>query len=76
MIAAECPLCAVCKHPVEGIQSFRDPLTGEFVFTVWCHGQEETARLSEADQMNMNSMTLGPAFAGRPMLEATALGAP
>lgn len=73
MIGDQCPLCAVCRRPVEGISTSRDLRDGSLVFTVWCHGQEETARLSEADQIRMNSMTLGPAFASRPMLEGGSL---
>lgn len=69
MIAAECPLCAVCQRPVERISSSRDLRDGSLIITVWCHEQEKAARLSETDQINMKSMTLGPAFAGRPMLD-------
>jgi hypothetical protein len=72
MIAAEFPLCAVCKRTVERISSTRDPQTGALVIMVQCHGQEEIVRLSDSDLMNMNSMKLGPAFAGRPMLEGGA----
>lgn len=46
------PFCAKCNTPVERVESYRDETQGAcggVVFTVYCHGQKETALLTDLD---------------------------
>jgi hypothetical protein len=56
------PLCWVCKHPVDSIHrdsSFTDMTD---TFTVRCHGDEQTVKLSAYEICDANAISIGFAF--------------
>jgi len=54
------PRCAVCKRPVDEVESWRDEtkLEPETVFEAHCHGQVEIVRLKDREIVEMNTRTL------------------
>ncbi len=43
------PICDVCGRPVERMVTVRDDLESRTMFKVYCHGQEDSGWLSDAD---------------------------
>jgi hypothetical protein len=57
------PICALCGTPVQRMQCAYDPLEETIVYTVFCHGQSETARLDRETVEDSISISGGLAFA-------------
>ena len=55
-------MCAKCGTTVVEIERFEDPSSLHTVFTVRCHGSEETLRLSRKNMVEITSITGGIAF--------------
>lgn len=61
------PLCGVCGKRVERLDSWREPLSRDWVYVARCHGSEERFRLREHDIVEANGFRLlaGVAFDDR-----------
>jgi len=57
------PQCAVCGHSVRRIVRILDPVNGDAVFDVYCHGKTERTRIDKND-IEQEPLTLfgGTAF--------------
>ena len=58
------PMCAKCHHPVESIHRWDNPRDRSAVFSVRCHGEEETLHLSHALLMDLKRLVMTTAFNG------------
>jgi hypothetical protein len=56
------PTCAVCRRPVERVETARNVLDGTVQFTARCHGDVETATVTESDLTRANGLCFGVAF--------------
>lgn len=55
------PLCAVCKRPVERMESSRDTLAHSYTFVAHCHGASQTLVMPEG--MLQDALLIGAALA-------------
>lgn len=58
------PICAICKKPVDKVESMRLPTHFGTLFRVSCHGKIEEQVLSDYDLQNAvgSGVTFGQAF--------------
>lgn len=42
-------MCAKCGKPVDRVESGINPMTGDYVFTAFCHGETEVSILTRAE---------------------------
>ena len=56
--------CAKCHKPVDRIETAIDPMTGDYVFTAFCHGAVDTCILSRREVVFASSIEYATAFRG------------
>ena len=58
------PTCKICDKKVESLRTEYCPMRMEKVFTVSCHGAEESCAISDIDmhEITLGSMQVGFAF--------------
>jgi len=54
--------CAKCNKPVDRVDSSIDPMTGDYVFTAFCHGETESTVLTAAEVRAANRIDYTEAF--------------
>lgn len=55
-------MCAKCGKPVERVESGIDPMTGDYVFTAFCHGKSEVSILTRAEMAMASRIDYAVAF--------------
>lgn len=63
------PTCAVCKLPVERMESYVDPITRETVWVASCHGATERTALTDTLLESCDKFVGGVAFTAPMLLE-------
>ena len=56
------PECAKCGGPVQRVATWEDPSARASVWTVECHGERETVRVSWINLQEMESLRIARAF--------------
>jgi hypothetical protein len=56
------PQCAVCRKPVDKVESMDDPLRRSRRFRVSCHGEAEEGELSDLQMLDAVQIEFGLAF--------------
>lgn len=56
-------LCAVCKKPVDRIESWRNPDLRTYTVIAYCHGEREETKLKDEDLLDTHNISGGTAFA-------------
>ena len=55
------PTCAVCRKPVDRLESIDNPRDNEIVYVAHCHGEREVTRVPMKMLMQAETVTLGTA---------------
>ena len=55
-------MCAKCGKPVDRVESGIDPMTGDYVFTAFCHGDTEASVLTRAEVVGASRIDYAVAF--------------
>ena len=62
LVLHDVPMCAVCKKPVERVESMYDIALAAKRFRVYCHGDVEEAVLHDVTIEDCDSVSFGQAF--------------
>ena len=54
--------CAKCNKPVDRVDSSIDPMTGDYVFTAFCHGETESSILALEEVRSASRIDYSEAF--------------
>lgn len=55
-------MCAKCGKPVDRVESAINPMTGDYVFTAFCHGESEVSVLTRAEVAMASRIDYAVAF--------------
>ena len=64
------PICDICKKPVDFIQKEIDSMTGDLIFTAFCHGKKDKSILHLETIRDAKNIELTVAFHGQKQLNA------
>jgi hypothetical protein len=62
------PKCDVCNRPVERVDRHDNYRSGVIVFRVFCHGDQETVELTDAQLARATGLAFGRAFKRKGLL--------
>jgi hypothetical protein len=63
----EWPLCAKCKRGVEKVERRQDFFTGDLIYTVICHGEQQTQIVTGLDLHDVTVIQTTSAFDEKPV---------
>lgn len=63
-------MCAVCRQPVERMESYEDAEVDRMVFTAYCHGKREQTVVDSDYLRRLKGIDVGEAFRPRGTLLA------